>query len=51
MATNSVFSDGEGQMLSFASPSTDASLHSHIYTPSNQSYFRNEGTRAVLQSI
>ncbi|KAJ4762598.1 Growth-regulating factor 1 [Rhynchospora pubera] len=43
MATNSVFSNGEGQMLSFASPNSDGSLHSNYYNASNQTYFRNEG--------
>lgn len=46
MATNSLFPNGEGQMLSFASPNLDGSLHSNYYNnnPSNQSYLRNEGT-------
>jgi hypothetical protein len=46
MATNSFFPNSEGQMLSFASPNADASLHSNYYNSSNQSYLRNEGMLA-----
>ncbi|KAJ3672809.1 hypothetical protein LUZ60_006183 [Juncus effusus] len=45
LGSNSVYSNGEGQMLSFSSANTHGgSLHSYNYAPSNHHhYFRNEG--------